>query len=157
MRRFGRGVPSRSAGRFDRLLVIGLGLGAVLLGQAAWPFNGDRTLGAGGGRPAATATPARVPGANSSTALPTGDAPTPSVTAAATPSPPYWRITSGGGNVNMRAAPSRTAPIVREMPDNEVVTNLDQRQTADGLTWQRVAFGTLEGWIDAALLVPQLD
>ena len=157
MRRFGRGVPSRAAGRFDRLLMIGLGLGAVLLGQVAGPFNGDRAVTAGGGR-AATATPARPAGGAIPTALSTGDEPTPpAVAPAATPSPPYWRISSGGGNVNMRGGPSRTAPIVREMPDNEVVTNLDQRQTADGLTWQRVAFGTLEGWIDSALLVPQLD
>jgi hypothetical protein len=46
---------------------------------------------------------------------------------------------------------------VRELPKAEVVTNLDQEATADGLTWRRVAHGTIEGWVAAELLVPQWE
>ena len=38
-----------------------------------------------------------------------------------------------------------------------LITNLDQEATADGLTWRRVAYGTIEGWVAAELLVPQWD
>jgi len=72
------------------------------------------------------------------------------------PQPPYWRV-MGEDGANLREAPSRTASIVRELPVAEVVTNLDQEATTDGLTWRRVAYGTVEGWIAATLLVPQLD
>jgi hypothetical protein len=70
--------------------------------------------------------------------------------------PPYWRVVGNDG-ANMRGSPSRTASIVRELPKAEVVTNLDQETTADGLTWRRVAYGTIEGWVAAELLMPQLD
>jgi len=70
--------------------------------------------------------------------------------------PPYWRVVGNDG-ANLRGAPSRTASIVRELPKGEVVTNLDQKATADGLTWRRVAYGTIEGWVAAELLMPQMD
>jgi hypothetical protein len=70
--------------------------------------------------------------------------------------PPYWRVVDNDG-ANLRGSPSRTASIVRELPKAEVVTNLDQEVTADGLTWRRVAYGTIEGWVAAELLMPQFD
>jgi hypothetical protein len=70
--------------------------------------------------------------------------------------PPYWRVVGNDG-ANLRAAPSRSASIVRELPKAEVVTNLDQKTTAGGLTWRRVAYGTIEGWVAAELLIPQWD
>ncbi|HLH25714.1 MAG TPA: SH3 domain-containing protein [Chloroflexota bacterium] len=72
------------------------------------------------------------------------------------PEPPYWRIVGEDG-ANLREAPSQTASILRELPKAEVVTNLDQEVAAEGLTWRRVAYGTVEGWIAAALLAPQRD
>jgi hypothetical protein len=70
------------------------------------------------------------------------------------PEPPYWRVVGADG-ANLREAPSQTANIVRELSKAEVVTNLDQEATAEGLTWRRVASGTVEGWVAAALLAPQ--
>jgi hypothetical protein len=52
----------------------------------------------------------------------------------------------------MRGAPSTTAPIVRTVRDGAVVNNLNQQQTAEGITWRRVAEGDAEGWISAELL-----
>jgi hypothetical protein len=72
------------------------------------------------------------------------------------PEPPYWRVVGQEG-ANLREAPSRTANIVRELLRAQVVTNLDQEATAEGLTWRRVAYGTVEGWVAAALLAPQVD
>jgi hypothetical protein len=72
------------------------------------------------------------------------------------PEPPYWRVVGEEG-ANLREAPSRTANIVRDLPKAEVVTNLDQEATVEGLTWRRVAYGPVEGWVAAALLAPQLD
>jgi hypothetical protein len=80
-------------------------------------------------------------------------------TAGAAPSgaePPYWRV-MGNDGANLRGAPSRTARILRELPKAEVVTNLDQEATGDGLTWRRVAHGTIEGCIAAELLVSKRD
>lgn len=71
-------------------------------------------------------------------------------------SPPYWRVVGSDG-ANLRGAPSQTASIVRELPKAEVVTNLDQEATADGRTWRRVAYGSIEGWVAAELLAPQWD
>jgi hypothetical protein len=70
--------------------------------------------------------------------------------------PPYWRVVGNDG-ANLRGAPSRTASIMRDLPKAEVVTNLDQEATADGLTWRRVAYGTIERWVAAELLAPQWD
>jgi hypothetical protein len=72
------------------------------------------------------------------------------------PRPPYWRVVGEDG-ANLREAPSPAAGIVRELPRAEVVTNLDEEATADGLTWRHVAYGTVEGWVAAALLAPQLN
>ncbi len=76
---------------------------------------------------------------------------------AATADPPYWRVTSGGSKVNLRDGPSRSASVVLELPDGEVITNLDEQLVADGLAWQRVAYGPIEGWIAAELIVPQYE
>ena len=164
MRRFGRGGDTRSGGQVERLLVIGLGLLVVLLVQFAPPLVAGRraaTIGGPGAGP--TATPSRAAGLM---ATATALAATPVVEADATPTPqatragvdpPFYRVDAGGPGANMRNAPSRTASIVREVRDGEVVTNLNQQQNAEGLTWRRVALGDVEGWVAAELLAPQRD
>lgn len=72
------------------------------------------------------------------------------------PEPPYWRVVGEDG-ANLREAPSQAARILRELPRAEVVTNLDQEATAEGRIWRGVAYGPVEGWVAAALLVPQRD
>ena len=165
MRRLGSVGPSRSMGQLEKLLVIALGLGVVLLMQAA-PLAGGRPQATGaGGRTAVTVTPAgaaapaaTAPGTTSAPEPASEAAPTPeSASAAPRPDPPYFRIVAGGTGANLRSAPSTSAPIVQRLRDGAVVTNLDQQQTAEGLTWRRVAEGDVDGWIAAELLAPQRD
>jgi len=146
-------------GALEKLLVIGLGLLVVLVVQFAPPLRGERPLAsAGAGGAAATATPARPAGTATPAPAPADDTPTPQPTrAAAQPDPPWFRVVAGGTGANMRQAPSRTAPVAEQLRDGTVITNLDQKQTAEGLTWQKVALGDTEGWIDAELLAPQRE
>ncbi len=80
----------------------------------------------------------------------------PEATPKPAPNPPYWRVVGEEG-ANLRGAPGRTARVLRELPKAEVVTNLDQVAVADGLTWRKVAYGAIEGWVAAELLAPQTD
>jgi hypothetical protein len=160
MRRIGQVRGSRPAGQLDKALLIGLGLLLVLLMQAT-PFAGQRSAAGSGSSAAAAATPAR---AGLPTAAPleaVSPAPGPEDAPASTegprPSladPPTYRVEAGGAGANMRSRPSTSADIVLRLRDGAVVSNLDQRQTADGVTWQRVAEGSNEGWVAAELLVP---
>jgi hypothetical protein len=145
-------------GMLEKLLVIGLGLLVVLVIQFAPPFKGERPqASAGASGTAATATP-RPEGTATPAPAAADVAPTPQPTsAAAQPDPPWFRVTAGGSGANMRGGPSINAPVVQQLSDGTVITNLDQKQTADGLTWQKVALGDTEGWIDAALLAPQRE
>ena len=162
MRRLGRG-GGWASGRSDKLLIVGLWLLVVLLLQFVAPI--ERPGAAGGGGAALSApTPNRTvnpPALGEGTALapsPAEAAPSPEPTSVVRqPDPPYWRVETGGAGANMRREPGRTAPIIQQLRDGTVVTNLDQQQVADGLTWRHIALGDVPGWIDAELLAPQYD
>jgi hypothetical protein len=87
---------------------------------------------------------------------PPSEGPRPAATPKPAPTPPYWRVVGEDG-ANLRGAPGRTAHIVRELPRAEVVANLDQEATADGLPWRKVAYGAVEGWVATELLAPQTE
>jgi hypothetical protein len=163
MRRFGQVRGSRATGQMDKLVLVGLGLLVVLAVQVL-PFAGDRSASApaSAARAAITPTPARAP-------LPTAAPPEAAVApaapeeATATPEPaarppaadpPAYRIVAGGAGANLRSAPSTSAPIVRRLRDGTIVTNLNQQQSGDGMTWRRVAENDAEGWVAAELLAP---
>ena len=135
MRRMGRGAGSPAMGALEKVLVIGLGLLVVLVIQFAPPFKGERSQASAGAgaAAAATATPARPEGTATPAPAAADAVPTPQPTsAAAQPDPPWFRVTAGGSGANMRAAPSLNAPVVESLRDATVITNLDQKQTADG-------------------------
>jgi hypothetical protein len=140
------GVP----GLLDKIALVGLGLLVVLLVRWFVPEPTPRPLAV------ATATPMPPTSATVPPAIPPV-APSPIATPLPLPDPPYWRIDSGGAGVNVRAAPSTSAQVVLQLQDGEVVTNLDESRSADGLTWRRIAYGDIEGWIAADLLRPQYD
>lgn len=67
--------------------------------------------------------------------------------------PDFWRVTAAGG-LNLRAEPSRQAPVIIRLPDGLQLRNLGCRM-AEGGRWCRVA--TLadpgfEGWVSADYL-----
>ncbi|HLH22722.1 MAG TPA: SH3 domain-containing protein [Chloroflexota bacterium] len=161
MRRIGQVRGSRSTGQVERLLLVGLGLLVVLIMQTPL-FGGLRSpAGSAGGRSASLATPVGTP-------LPTSvplEATAPASAAdegspAAEPSraplvdPPSYQVQAGGSGANLRGAPSTTAPVLEQVHDGAIVTNLDQQETVGGQLWRRVADGTTEGWMAADLLVP---
>jgi hypothetical protein len=158
MRRFGQVQGARSTGQMEKLLLIGLGLLVVLLVQFL-PFAGDRQAGSSAVRPAPTAVPTRTapptPVPVEAAAPPAEESPSaPEAGRASTADPPTYRVVAGGAGANLRSAPSTGAPVVRQLRDGAEVTNLNQQQTADGLTWRRVAEGDAEGWVAAELLAP---
>jgi hypothetical protein len=147
-----------ASGAFDKLLIIALGLGVVLLGQCV-PGAAERRMASAVSSPAATATPAPAPAGSAATSTPiaeTTSAGTPSPSPTRGADPPYWRVVAPDG-VRMRASPGTNTEIIQVLRNGEVVTNLDQRQTVGGLPWQRVALGSTEGWVDAEYLAPQRD
>ena len=83
--------------------------------------------------------------------------PAPSAEAPRTPlaDPPNYRVVAGGSGANLRREPSTTAAVVQQLRDGAVVTNLDEQRAAGGITWRRVAEGTVDGWVSAELLVPE--
>ena len=54
----------------------------------------------------------------------------------------------------MRGAPSTSGPVLRQVRDGAILSNLDEQRTGDGQLWRRVADGNTEGWVAAELLVP---
>jgi hypothetical protein len=140
-------------GLLDKIVLVGLGLVVVLLVRWVVPEPTPRPLAV------ATATPVPPAGGTPGTVAPAVPpiAPSPVATPLPLPDPPYWRIDSGGAGANVRAAPSTSAQVVLQLQDGEVVTNLDESRSGDGLTWRRIAYGDIEGWIAADLLRPQYD
>ncbi|MBX5490134.1 MAG: SH3 domain-containing protein [Chloroflexi bacterium] len=156
MKRFRRPALGGAPGQLDKALLIGLGLLLVVLVRWLAPEPAERPRTAG----TATALPVPSSGSPALSASPGAGliaSPTPAITPTRTADPPYWRVSSGGAGVNMRAAPSTSAQIVLQLDDGQVVTNLDETRSADGLTWRHVAYGDIEGWIAAELLQPQHD
>src|SRR5579884_356945 len=157
MRRIGSSGGRGSAGQADKLLVIGLGLVIVLLARFASPTSGERTAASASGAAAqATAAPtstASTPTPGSAAAAAT---PAPSATPRG-PDPPWYKVAAGGDGANMRQSPSTSAPIVMKLRDGTVVDNLDEQQSASGLTWRHVKEGDVDGWVAAELLQPQRE
>ena len=159
MRRFGQVQGARSAGQIEKLLVIGLGLLVVVLVQVL-PFAGERpAAGSANVRAAATPTAARAllpTPAPVEAVIPPAPLEEPAAASEAPRAPgadpPTYRVVAGGAGANLRSAPSTSAQVVRTVRDGAVLNNLNQQQTAEGLTWRRVAEGDAEGWIAAELL-----
>lgn len=51
---------------------------------------------------------------------------------------PYVRVTGAGDCLNVREAPSTTAPVIACFADNVLLRNLNAEQQADGVTWWKV-------------------
>lgn len=94
--------------------------------------------------PVATATP---------TLAATETPPVVTVTPTLTPAPDTALIRSPFG-LNLRTDPSLTGQILRLLEPDSVVILLDERETADGLTWQAVVVGDETDWVAAEFLVP---
>ncbi|HEY7061271.1 MAG TPA: SH3 domain-containing protein [Chloroflexota bacterium] len=157
-----------SSGLVERLLVIGIGLLAMLAIHFA-PLEGLRVGQSSGtaaqAAPTAVSTPA--PTAAPATAVPSAAAtPDPEAAAPAGPAPaaapgapgsadaPGFRVVAGGDGANIRSAPSQSAPVVVSVRDGTLLADLNEARTAEGLQWQHVGDGNVEGWIAAELVTP---
>ncbi len=156
MARFSQVRGSRSTGQLERLLVIGLGLLVVLFIQIA-PFTGRRAPSdarevSPPASPVTASAPAAVPSDASATEPAEDASPAAEPARPGLADPPSFQVVAGGTGANLRSSPSTTAPVVEQVRDGAIVTNLDQQQSAEGMTWQRVADGSAEGWIASDLL-----
>jgi probable HAF family extracellular repeat protein len=101
-------------------------------------------------RPVPGTNPAPVPAAPAATPV------APTVTPASSPMPGLRvggsvEVVGAGDCVNARAQPSRTAALVKCLPDGTVAVVLDGPRSADGFTWWLLDAG---GWVVADYLRP---
>jgi hypothetical protein len=60
---------------------------------------------------------------------------------------------TGGIGLRLRSAASLSATVLAVMPDGSQVTLIGDTQTADGLLWRDVQYGSLSGWAASEYLV----
>jgi hypothetical protein len=101
----------------------------------------ETTLPGEGGLESATMTPAATP-----TLTPAPPTPTPNVTAVIG--------NTGGAGANLRSIPGTEGAIITSVNEGIEVTVLDETETMDGFTWQRVVLPDgRQGWIVTNYLI----
>jgi uncharacterized hydrophobic protein (TIGR00271 family) len=100
-----------------------------------------------------TSTPTKTPTPSpTATSTPTA---TPTNTSTPTPTPtstPPMAVVSYPFGLNMRAEPKLDSEVVLFLTQGTVVILLDAQETADGLSWQLVAFEGQTGWVSDLFL-----
>ncbi len=84
------------------------------------------------------------------TILSEGSASAPSDTMAGAGGPDHFEV-SVAGRLNVRSAPSTSAPVMGKLPSGTVVENLGCQQS-EGRTWCHIADGDASGWAAADFL-----
>jgi hypothetical protein len=63
---------------------------------------------------------------------------------------------TGGAGVNVRGNPGLGSTIITLLPDESLVTLMEDTQDVDGYTWQRVILADgRQGWIAVNFLIAQ--
>ena len=61
----------------------------------------------------------------------------------------YVIVATDGAGVNMRAAPSTSAPVITTVREGTPVEVIGEPVTSEGRAWQQIRAGNREGWVVA--------